>query len=155
MQPEVPEKLRIEWIILADAAEVLNGKVYMLGGGWDRIPASQQDRDLRQFAIALSIVVPWHQTNERHALEVRLTDADGQQVLFKIAGEFESGRPTGAIQGQVLRTPMAFKFAGALGQVGTYAVVGSIDGEESCRTVFHVHPRPGSKQPAPPQNPSV
>ena len=153
MQSEFPEKLRIEWIILADAAEVVNGKVYMLGGGWDRIPASQQDRDLRQFAIALSMVVPWHQTNERHALEVKLIDADGQNVLFRVNGEFESGRPAGAVQGQVLRTPMAFKFAGPLGQIGTYAVVGSIDGEESCRTVFHVHPRLGPRPAPPPQNP--
>lgn len=153
MQPAIPEKPRIEWIILADAAEVLNGKVYMLGGGWDRVPASQQEREIRLFAIAMSIVVPWHQTNERHGLEVKMTDADGQRVLFRVAGEFESGRPPGAVRGQLLRTPMAFKFAGPLSQVGTYAVAGSIDGEESCRTVFHVHP-PLSPPPAqPPQNP--
>lgn len=153
MQDEIPEKLRIEWIILADAAEVLNGKVYMLGGGWDRIPASQQERDLRLFAVALSIVVPWHQTNERHGLEVKLTDADGQRVLFNVVGQFESGRPLGAVRGQLLRTPMAFKIATPLNEVGTYAVVGSIDGEESCRTVFHVHPPLVPRAAPPPQSP--
>ena len=153
MQPEISDKLKIEWMILADAAEVMNGKVYMLGGGWDRIPASQRDSDLRLFAIALSIVVPWHQINERHNLEVKIIDADGQRLMFNVTGEFESGRPPGSVRGQLLRTPVAFKFAGPLAQVGTYAVVGSIDGEESCRTTFHVHPPIASRPASPPRNP--
>ena len=36
----------IEWLILADEAELVNGKLYMMGGGWDRITAQ---------------VLPWQQ----------------------------------------------------------------------------------------------
>ena len=32
----------IEWLILADAAEVVGGKLYLMGGGWDRLTVNSQ-----------------------------------------------------------------------------------------------------------------
>ena len=29
--------MEVDWLILADSAQVTGGKLYMLGGGWDRL----------------------------------------------------------------------------------------------------------------------
>ncbi len=42
-------------LMLADAAQVADGKLYILGGGWDTIvPAAP-------FAVCGIIAIPWHQ----------------------------------------------------------------------------------------------
>ncbi len=146
MQQATVDQLKIEWILMADSAEVLGGKLYMLGGGWDRMPASasKDSKDSRVFALAFSILVPWHQANEKHTMKIEIIDEDGKRTIFKVEGEFEVGRPAGAVRGQLLRVPIAVKYMGTIEQPGTYAVIGSLDGEESCRTQFHVQLPPGT-----------
>ncbi len=143
MQEQVQQRPEIEWIILADSAEAIGGKVYMMGGGWDRIQGSREPNDIRHFAIALSIIVPWHHTNEKHDLRLEIVDEDGKKAVLGVGGEFTTGRPAGAVPGQSLRTPLALKVNMPLLKPGTYAVIGSVDGQESRRTTFHVHPPVG------------
>ena len=60
-------------MLLADAAQAVGGKLYVLGGGWSVIgpgPATM--------AIAMKIDVPWDQTNLRHHWILDLVDEDGQ-----------------------------------------------------------------------------
>lgn len=84
-------------MILADAAQALNNKLFILGGGWsvtgpDPIPS----------AIARHIKVPWDQANERHELRLELVDSDGNPATVPspigvqpivLETEFEVGRP--------------------------------------------------------------
>jgi hypothetical protein len=149
MQEQIEEQPRIEWIILADAAEISDTKLYMLGGAWDRIPASKNPNDVRSFAIAVSVVIPWHETNKRHAFTLQIVDEDGKSVMFKAEGELIVGRPPTAVPGQVLRTPMVIKIIAPLEKVGTYAVIGFLNGKERARTAFHVDSVPGAT-PKPP-----
>jgi hypothetical protein len=84
-------------IILADWAEAINGKLYIMGGGWSITgPAPTPS------ALALKIDVPWDETNRLHSIKVALTDDDGQGVVLpghetalEVSGNFEVGRPTG------------------------------------------------------------
>ena len=48
-------------MLLADAAEAVGGKLYILGGGWS-ITGPQPTPS----AIAIKIDVPWDQTNKVH-----------------------------------------------------------------------------------------
>jgi hypothetical protein len=97
-------------MLLADAAQVVDNKLYVLGGGW-----SVTGPGPTPFAIALKIEVPWDQANRRHQIEIRLLDADGRLVSLPglegqgliIAGEFEVGRPAGLPAG----TPIDFAVA--------------------------------------------
>ncbi len=57
------EKMEIEWLILADAAEIVNGKLYMMGGGWNRITANSELPLTKSFGISISVTVPWSHTN--------------------------------------------------------------------------------------------
>lgn len=99
-------------MLLADHAEAINGKLYIMGGGWSITgPAPSPS------ALAIKIEVPWHDTNRRHELKVELLDGDDHPVLVPtpagnsalvVTGSFEVGRPPGIIVGSPLDVPFAF-----------------------------------------------
>ena len=102
-------------ILLADSAQAVEGKLYILGGGWSIAGPGPVT-----MAIAIKIEVPWTEANTRHQLRVALFDEDehlvtvptqtGDQPLeFRIP--FEVGRPPGLKVGTPLDIPMAINLA--------------------------------------------
>jgi hypothetical protein len=95
-------------MLLADAAQAVGGKLYILGGGW-----SMTGPGPAPSAIALYLQVPWDRANERHQLSLQLLDSDGEPVLndaddpIQIEGEFETGRPPGLKRGSPLDFALA------------------------------------------------
>jgi hypothetical protein len=100
-------------MLLADSAQVADGKLNILGGGW-----TITGPDPTPSAIGLLIKVPWDQANRRHTFELGLLDADGNAVLvqsdpdgegqlIKIDGEFEVGRPAGLLSGTPIDAALA------------------------------------------------
>ena len=84
-------------MLLADAAQEVNGKLYVLGGGW-----SVTGPDLPPMAIAIKLDVPWSAANAQHAFALELVDEDGRAVPagdsgggVRAEGSFEVGRPAG------------------------------------------------------------
>ena len=61
-------------LLLADHAEVAEGKLYINGGGWTVTPQPMP------FAIAMYVEVPWDQTNTKHSMLLELLDVDGHPV---------------------------------------------------------------------------
>jgi hypothetical protein len=59
-------------MMLADAAQATEGKLYILGGGW-----SQTGPAPTPFAIALDVKVPWHLANQNHTFRFELVDGNG------------------------------------------------------------------------------
>ena len=96
-------------MVLADWAEAMNGKLYIMGGGWSitgPMPVPS--------AIALKIEVPWEETNRQHSLRLALIDDDGHEVIpvgnekpIEITGKFEVGRPTGFPPGMSMDSVLA------------------------------------------------
>lgn len=102
-------------MLLADSAQAVAGKLYVLGGGWSLIGP-----DPSPMALAIKIEIPWDQTNRAHKLRVELLDADGdpvapggteEPVFFE--ADFEVGRPPGLKPG----TPIDFPFAVNMGPI--------------------------------------
>src|SRR4051812_28765609 len=89
----------IGFLILTDHSEALNGKVYVMGGGWNmlRFPQLPQEHG---YGIALGIDVPWDETNRRHTLELHVEDPDGERLGDQFSFDFETGRPPGMVAGQ-------------------------------------------------------
>src|SRR5207247_8549782 len=97
--------------MLADAAQAVKGKLYIMGGGW-----SVMGPEPTPYAIALKVEVPWDETNKRHTLVLRLLDDDGRPVrvaarnedpiALEIPADFEVGRPAGALAGSPLDMPV-------------------------------------------------
>jgi hypothetical protein len=64
-------------VLVADAAEVVDGKLYLLGAGWDEVPGPL----LRRTAVAVVVDVPWRTDPVAVLqLDIRLEDADGRPV---------------------------------------------------------------------------
>jgi len=82
------------WVILADYAEIVNGKLYLVGGGWDAVTLHRPDR-AQQFGIAVALRVPWQETNQSHHVTVKVTDDDAKTTLVKVEADLEVGRPAG------------------------------------------------------------
>jgi hypothetical protein len=98
-------------MLLADAAQAVDGKLFILGGGW-----SITGPDATPSAIAIKIDVPWTEANKRHRLELALFDEDGHPVSvqtpigdrpIQITGDFEVGRPPGLKPGTDLGVVLA------------------------------------------------
>src|SRR4051794_8751417 len=99
-------------LLLADSAQVADGKLYILGGGWNITGPTPVP-----LALAILVEIPWDRTNERHRLRLELLDADGQpvtvpqpdgtEVPLVVEGEFEVGRPTGLRPGAPINFPFA------------------------------------------------
>jgi hypothetical protein len=105
-------------LLLADAAQAVNGKLYVLGGGW-----SLTGPDPSAMALAVKIEVPWDRANLKHRWLLELLDEDGNAVEMpsaaaggavqplRIEGEFEAGRPPGLKPGTPLDVALALNFA--------------------------------------------
>ena len=105
-------------LLLADAAQAADGKLYILGGGWSVIGPQPTPS-----ALAAYVQVPWDQTNVRHTFRFELVTSDGDPVMVQaqegepaalvIEGEFEVGRPAGVKPGAPIDFPLAINL-GAL-----------------------------------------
>ena len=131
----------IEWLILADAAEVVSGKLYLLGGGWDRLTVHSQPAR-RNLAVALALRVPWHETNRQHAFKVSMTDEDGAQIV-SVNGVSEVGRPAGLPPGQPQLVQLVVNFDATLEKLGTYVITARVNDSQERSIRFNIAPGPG------------
>lgn len=134
--------MQVEWLILADAAQVVGGKLYLMGGGWDVLNVNSGFPLSQHCAVAAAFKVPWTETNQRHDIEIEITDEDGRLSLFKVAGELEVGRPPGIPPGQDQRSQLAIDLDLRLERPGTYVIIARVAGEEGARALFRVVPGP-------------
>src|SRR5215218_5083668 len=123
-------------MMLADAAQAVDGKLYILGGGW-----SITGPEPSASAIAAYIQVPWDRTNVEHQFRFELIDSDGQPVA--IEGAFEVGRPVGVRPGTPIDVPLAINIGPLmLPPGGRFEWRLTIDGETSdeWRLAFSTRP---------------
>lgn len=90
-------------LLLADAAQAVGGKLFILGGGWSNIMAPAP------FAIAVKVEVPWNLATETHEFRLELVDEDGRAVAAEtidgsmqpvvVEGQFSTGIAPGTRQG--------------------------------------------------------
>jgi hypothetical protein len=138
-------------MLLADAAQAVEGKLFVLGGGWSVCGPGPAP-----MALALKIEVPWDSTNQRHQAVFELLDVDGNPVMAPAADEgadevpivitadFEVGRPVGVKPGSPLDMPMAINIGPIPLEPGQrYEWRLAIDGQhhEDWRVAFSTRPR--------------
>lgn len=150
-----PPMLRVT-MLLADAAQVADRKLYILGGGVSVIGPRPQP-----LGVAIRIEVPWDRANVNHQWRLDLLDEDGHPVTINeqplvVHGRFEAGRPAGLKAGTPLSVPLAITFPTLPVQPGqSYTWQLSIDETTHVdwRQSFHV--RAVQTQPtSPPPKPS-
>lgn len=143
-----------DFLLLADRAEAINGKLYVMGGAWDRLTV-QNFQLPSLISIAMGILVPWNACNVQQVLRLQIVDSDEQAIGFQAQLGFITGRPPWIEQGAIQRTLLAIpalgvKFPGP----GNYVLVASINDAGQKRARFTVlqaqQSLPGPIQPAPP-----
>lgn len=128
------QKPAIDFLLIADRAEVINGKLYLMGGAWDHITVGDLSQPI-SFYLALGIVIPWNATNEHHQLRLTVQDADGGG-LAQLDGQFVAGRPPHLTTGSQQRVLFAAGLNVVLPRAGTYEAVAYLNGTEARRTGF-------------------
>jgi len=132
-------QLEVDFMILADGAQAVGGKLYMLGGGWTHLFVPQfPGRPQAPFAVALGISVPYHLTNRRFGFTLELMNADGEQVGDPLTAEFEQGRPPGLRPGAAQPILLAINNQPEFPAAGRYAYRASIDSEPLRTVSFEV-----------------
>ena len=127
--------MNIHALMLADSAQAVDGKLYVLGGAWNILRFPEFPAQLI-VGIAVAIDVDWNETNRRHHLDVHFEDADGNGMDPRIGADFEAGRPPGAVAGADLRIVFAVNGPLSIPAAGSYAAVASIGGEVLARARF-------------------
>lgn len=133
--------MRVEWLILADFAEVINNKLYLQGGGWDKLTVNTGFPLNRQLGIAASIRVPWNETNQEAALRIEVLTQDATS-LAKMEGKFKVGRPPDHPPGEDQRAQIAATVGIEIKSEGIYVVVAHLGDQEEARVHFSVVPGP-------------
>lgn len=93
-------------MLLADAAQFVQGKLYVLGGGWSIIQPGTVS-----FAVAVYIQTAWHRAGLENRFRLELLDSDGNAVLVAtpageqpllLEGAFTAPEPEGVKPGTPL-----------------------------------------------------
>jgi hypothetical protein len=148
MEPDeldIPEETTgIDYLLTADYAEVINGKSYIVGGGWDRITPPEFPASIR-LGVAVGIRIPYLDTNVPHRVRLVLRSGDGSD-LFRLEGDLEAGRPPGS-RGDSQLIPLAANAQVTVGAPGLLELLAEVDDRparrQSIRVVGQGQRRPG------------
>jgi Family of unknown function (DUF6941) len=120
-------------MMLADHAQVADGKLFISGGGW-----SACEPGPTPCAVAVIFHVPWQETNEKVPFSLRLVDEDGHGIMqpgaqdglpVQVNGHFEARRPAGMTPGSEINVPMSFNIVLQLEPSICYSWVLDVDGQ--------------------------
>jgi hypothetical protein len=129
--------MELDFLILADKAEAINGKLYMVGGAFTNIGLMQIPGPA-QFDIALGVIFDYHETGDQHQLTIAIEDADNRPTLGPITIQLPVGRPPGLPPGDAIRLVMAIQGPFAIQAEGLYHVAVELDGQRAKPTRFRV-----------------
>ena len=131
-------------MMLCDAAQAVDGKLYVLGGGWSMTPTPTGP-----LALAVKLEVPWPDADLLHIWSLELRDADGHPVVLggdavRIDGSMHVGRPQGVPAGTPTDAVVALSFGPLPLVPGRYEWLFSVRGaEEHIESLaFQALPRP-------------
>jgi hypothetical protein len=136
--------LRVEAFV-ADAVEAVNGKLYALGLGWNRMIARGSFPLVHHnLGVGVVVHVPYSMTNEHRTIGLGVIDQDGVDVVRPINGNFTIGRPPDLEAGDEQVVALAFNLQGmTFPKPDLYAIVVSVDGVEKCRLPLRVRAAAG------------
>jgi hypothetical protein len=126
--------MKIEFLILADSAQVVGGKLFMLGGAWNLHRSGNYPSQF-QFSIALSIIVPWDEAGVRHPFTLTIADDAGVPVIPQIQGQFEVGKSDQIPNETAQRALVSVNLTMAVPHPGRY-IVSATAGASKVDTTF-------------------
>lgn len=131
--------MRLTTAMLADAAQVQGGKLFVLGGGFDTISARTLPIVHRSLTLAMVAEV---EPDERHRdleILIRLVDEDGQGLDVEAKGKLRVGAPPNLPPGATSIVPIVSPFHNIeFPESKGYAFVIDFEEDELARVRFRV-----------------
>ena len=131
--------MRLTTAMLADAAQVQGGKLFVLGGGFDTISAREMPVVHRSLALAMVAEVDPEERHRDLEITIELVDEDGHSLDVEARGKLRVGAPPNLPPGAHSVVPIVspfynLKFPEAKG----YAFVVKFESEELARVRFRI-----------------
>ncbi|MGC2278026.1 MAG: hypothetical protein WA571_18575, partial [Candidatus Binatus sp.] len=84
--------MKIEYALLADAAQAVGGKVFVLGGGWNLFRSASYPAPV-QFAVAIGLGFSTSEVGMKYPLNIAIADESGVPIVPEMKGQVETGQP--------------------------------------------------------------
>jgi hypothetical protein len=142
------ERAEIEFVILANHVEAVNGLLYISGGGWaehNRL-VGPNGPPVSHFGVGVAIRIPWNETNIPHRLSLRVENEDATLVIAQWDAGITVGRPPTLEQGAIQHAVLGISIDTVFPRAGGYRVVVQLDEDGGQKTwPFRVRdlPAPG------------
>ena len=126
--------MKFEFLILSDAAQVANNKLFLLGGGWSIWRSGNYPVQV-QLGIGISILVDWKETGTRYPLTITIADDAGVPIVPEVQGQFEIGKQPDLPKDAIQKVILAFNANIAIPRPGRY-VIAATAGTARTQTLF-------------------
>jgi hypothetical protein len=131
--------MRFTTAMLADAAQVQGGKLFVLGGGFDTISAKTLPVVHRSLTVALVAEIDPDERHRHLEIMITLMDEDGNTLGVEAKGKLRVGAPANLPPGSSSVVPMVSPFYNVrFEHAKGYAFVVSHDNAELARITFRV-----------------
>ena len=131
--------MKIEYAVLADAAQAVGGKVFILGGGWAVFRAANYPTPI-QLAVAVGMAFTSNEIGIKYPLSLVIADEAGVPIVPEMKAQVETGQlPPDAPKGAPIKVPLAVNMNLSIPRPGRYGVVvtvGSSKAELSFDAIF-------------------
>lgn len=84
--------MEVDFAFLADAAEVTQGKLYVMGGAFDTIWTSNVPIAHPRLSFVMRLLFTPAEVGRKHKVEINLMDEDGKGIGNKVGGDLEIGQ---------------------------------------------------------------
>lgn len=134
--------MRLATALIADAATVAEGKLFVHGGGWTSLSAAGLPVVHPSMALALVFRVDFGEALTTGEFRVELVDEDGSPQGPAAGGQLTAGHAPGTRPGQDIDIPLALTFpAVRFERAGRYRWAISWNGEPVDSVAFSVEVR--------------
>lgn len=141
--------MQLTTAMLADGAHLAQGKLYVLGGQWDRLMVSALPAQHPAMAVVLVIRVEYNEAPKAYKLAVELK-LDGKPMGVKATAQMSVGHAPGLAYGAPQFAPAALTFPNVqFDRFGRYEWVVSADDEPLGSIPLEVLAIPGTAATAP------
>ena len=125
--------------MLADAAQVSAGKLFVMGGAFDTISAKAFPAVHRSLTLVMVAEVGPADRNRDLELSIRLLNEDGHELGVESQGSLRVGAPSELPAGAMTLVPMASVFSNIrFPEPGGYVFVVEHEGRELTRVPFRL-----------------
>ncbi len=115
--------MKIEYALLADAAQAVGGKVFVLGGGWNLFRSASYPAPV-QFAVAIGLGFSTSEVGMKYPLNIAIADESGVPIVPEMKGQVETGQPAPDVPKTAsMKIPVAININMSLPHPGTYGIV--------------------------------